>query len=62
MDLSLMIESLPRLLQGAVTTLKLLLSSLFEHFSWSPLSLLGLAAAMAGNFFILRPDSAGRRA
>ena len=48
---------------GVMTpVLALLLSSLFEYFSWSPLSLLGLAAAMAGNFFILRPDSAGRRA
>ena len=48
---------------GVMTpVLALLLSSLFEHFSWSPLSLLGLAAAMVGNFFILRPGSAGRRA
>jgi len=42
--------------------LALLLSSLFEHFSWSPLSLLGLAAAVAGNFFILRPGRAGPHA
>ncbi|HQE41138.1 MAG TPA: DMT family transporter [Zoogloea sp.] len=48
---------------GVMTpVLALLLSSLFERFAWSPLSLLGLAAAMAGNFFILRPARAARGA
>ena len=33
----------------------LILSSVFEHFVWTPLSLLGLGAAVAGNVFILLP-------
>ena len=38
----------------------LILSSVFEHFVWTPLSLLGLGAAVAGNVFILLPARGSR--
>lgn len=35
----------------------LVLSSLFEHFRWTPIGLIGLGTAVAGNFFILRREN-----
>ncbi len=40
---------------GVMTTVvALVLSSLFENFHWTPISLLGLGAAIVGNLFILK--------
>ncbi len=44
---------------GVMTTVvALVMSSLFEHFTWTPLSVIGLVAAIFGNVFILRRSPA----